>query len=93
MDQCFLPIDAQRIKSMPLNSLPQPNILFWPSSSTGDYSVKTGNKLLCEEEQRDKPSASNPDPMKKIWASIWKLQVPGKVKHFMWGACTNFLPV
>lgn len=66
IDQCFLPIDAQRTKSIPLSSLPQPDILFWPSSSTGDYSVKTGYKLLCEENQRDKASASNPNPVKKI---------------------------
>lgn len=75
----------------PSSSLHQPNILFWPSSSIGDYSMKTGYKLLCEEDQRDKPSASNPDPMKKFWTSIWMLQVPGKVKHFMKPALGSFL--
>lgn len=29
----------------------------------------------------------------KYWRAIWWLNVPGFVKHFMWKACYNILPI
>ena len=29
---------------------------------------------------------------KKVWKAIWKMQVPPKVKNFIWQACRNVLP-
>ena len=29
---------------------------------------------------------------KTFWKSIWTLNVPGKIKHFLWKSCTNSLP-
>ncbi|XP_065621705.1 uncharacterized protein LOC136064192 [Quercus suber] len=29
---------------------------------------------------------------KTFWKNIWKLNVPGKIKHFLWRSCTNSLP-
>ena len=36
------------------------------------------------------PQAS--DLEKIFWKSIWKIKVPGKIKHFIWKACSNSLP-
>lgn len=30
--------------------------------------------------------------MSNLWKSIWKLECPSKVKHFLWRACKNILP-
>lgn len=30
--------------------------------------------------------------MTKVWKSIWSLNCPNKIKHFMWHACRNILP-
>ena len=27
-----------------------------------------------------------------MWKGVWKLKVPGKIKHFLWKSCTNSLP-
>ena len=29
---------------------------------------------------------------KRFWKSIWRIKVPGKIKHFIWKACLNSLP-
>lgn len=50
-----------------------------------------GYKLLCEihDLNSNRPQASN--SQKFFWKSIWKMKVPGKIKHFLWKACTNLL--
>ena len=49
IDLCFYPAEAQQIKSIPLCSIPQPDILIWPKENSGVYSVKSSYKALCEE--------------------------------------------
>lgn len=50
IDLCFYPPEAQQIKSIPLCSVPQPDILISPKENSGVYSVKFGYKALCEED-------------------------------------------
>ena len=67
-------------------------MLIWPKEKTGMYSVKSGYKLLCDwqNEELNQPQIS--DIEKCFWRSIWKIKVPGKIKHFLWKACSNSLP-
>ena len=37
-------------------------------------------------------SGSNKEALTCLWLGIWKLKIPGKVKHILWKACTNSLP-
>ena len=53
----------------------------------GLYSIKSGYQALCEEARSGEASGSNSGLIAGFWSSIWKLNVPGKVKHFMWKAC------
>lgn len=90
IDETFVPFEAQRIKVIPLCETPQSDLLYWALAKDGVYSVKSGYKGLCEEARREEASGSN--SATGFWSSIWKLQVPGKVKHFLWKACSNNLP-
>uniref|UniRef100_A0A7N2MJM2 Uncharacterized protein n=1 Tax=Quercus lobata TaxID=97700 RepID=A0A7N2MJM2_QUELO len=49
IDRHFYPPDAKLIKSLPLCSTPQPDILIWPKEKSGNYSVNFRYKLLCLE--------------------------------------------
>ena len=86
---CFYPPEAYLIKSLPLSLIPQPDTLVWRPEKSGCYSVKSGYKLLYE---LDTIRSQATDSQKSFWKSIWKLKVPGKIKHFLWKACTNSLP-
>ena len=92
IDRHFYPPDAKLIKSLPLCSTPQSDVLIWPKEKTGTYSVKSGYKLLCEWQnvELNQPRISDID--RNFWSSIWKINVPGKIKHFIWKACSNSLP-
>ena len=92
IDECLVPFDAQRIKAIPLCNTPQPDLLYWAFEKNGVYSVKSGYRALCEEARNEEASGSSSVLSTGFWSSIWKLKVPGKVKHFMWKACSDCLP-
>ena len=89
IDSIFLLSDAQAIKAIPLFSLPQKDHMYWPLKIHGCYSVKSRYQML---HKGDEASIPIPDATQQFWKGIWRLQVPGKIKHFMWKACRNALP-
>lgn len=91
IDATFLAFEACKIKSIPICSLQQADCLCWPWDKSGDYTVKTGYKLLSDEEGRDSVSTSNSEFVVKFWNSLWKLNIAGKIKHFLWRACIDAL--
>ena len=54
--------------------------------------VKTGYNALCEEPLVVEDETNNLEAHRNFWKGIWKLKVPGKIKHFLWKSCTNPLP-
>nr|POE48158.1 putative ribonuclease h protein [Quercus suber] len=92
IDRYFHPPNAKLIKSLPLCSIPQSDMLIWPKEKTGIYFVKSGYKLLCEWQKVELNKPQIPDTEKNFWSSIWKIKVPRKIKHFLWKACANLLP-
>lgn len=89
IDSIFLPSDAQAIKAIPLFSLPQKDHMYWALKNHGCYSIKSRYQMLCKGDEASIPI---PDATRQFWKGIWRLQVPRKIKHFMWKACRNALP-
>lgn len=60
----------------------------WPRASDGNYSVKTGYQHWCENNLH---SAT----IRQVngWSKLWRLNVPHKVKVFLWRFCRNNIPV
>ena len=90
--QHFIHFEAQRIMAIPLCLTQQRDVLIWPNCPNGEYTVKTGYKLLCEDENRETASASDGSLQQSFWKRIWKVPVPYKVKTFLWQVCSDALP-
>ena len=91
IDGIFTPLEAELIKAIPLSQCEAEDNLFWPFTSNGIYSSKSGYRFLKveghpvdDEQQRAHDST--------LWRTIWSVPVPNKIKNLMWRACRNSLP-
>ena len=66
-------------------------MLIWPFEKSDKYSVKTGFRLLCEDRDSAENLLQANTDERGFWKKLWKIQVSGKIKHFLWRACTNSL--
>jgi len=55
------------------------DLLIWPRTPYGMYSVKSAYQLLATETLQAQAGFSNPEVGKHLWNGIWKLKVPNKV--------------
>ena len=51
-----------------------------------------GDRMLLVENQVETPSCSDQGRWKSLWAQVWSVMVPLKVRHFLWRVCSNALP-
>nr|XP_023875073.1 uncharacterized protein LOC111987580 [Quercus suber] len=92
IDGLFVEEDAELIKRIPLSRAANEDSLYWPYSTSGQYTSKSGYMFLKQESEME---ASQQAPLihdKQLWKKIWQLQVPPKIKNFLWRACRNVLP-
>ena len=75
----------KRIQFVNIHSKDQP---YWGETSTGEFSVSSAYEMLLKEES----SPLNAVEIRDTWQKVWKLRIPGKVKHFLWQACSEALP-
>ena len=85
----FSPQEAQTIMGIPLSSRQVQDTLIWADSSSGKYTTKSAYKLLSRSPT---VGTSNPSAHSSSWNHIWDLEVPNKIKHFIWRACRESLP-
>ncbi|KAI8551674.1 hypothetical protein RHMOL_Rhmol06G0204500 [Rhododendron molle] len=84
--------EMQEILSVPISQVNRKDHLVWHYTKNGSYSVKSGyhQAVLASTTQGNGPSSSF-TPNKKLWEVVWKLNIPHKVRHFWWRACSNSL--
>ena len=56
------------------------------------YQVRSGYHLLCDLYENDVASSLDTAGQKFFWNRLWKLNIPNKVKFFLWRACTDSFP-
>ena len=88
--QHFVQEDADIIQRIPLLRSSARDELCWHYDKLGRYSVKSGHQIALKEKFQNVPSSSNPKPSQ--WNAIWKLDLPEKLKIFIWRAAKNLLP-
>ena len=89
IDHVFNVQEAEVIKNIPLSLTTQPDILIWPFTPSGSYSVKSGYRFLLENSAQFQST----DHDAEYWKNVWSLEVPSKIKNFVWRASKDALPV
>ncbi|XP_075665170.1 uncharacterized protein LOC142634796 [Castanea sativa] len=85
--------EGEAICNIPLSRRRVPDSVYWKHSKDGKFTVKSAYKVarsLLEKEDWAEPSSGG--GINKVWAAIWKLRIPNKIKVFGWRACHDILP-
>ena len=95
--ETFIPHEADAILSIPISPKLPEYSLIWACSKNGLFTVRSAYgvtlKLLKETSTtREQGDCSDKSKATEFWKSIWKLNCPNKIKHFLWRVCKNILP-
>jgi hypothetical protein len=90
--ELFLPQEVTTILGIPLSFRNPADSLIWGATKQGIYTVRSGYHLLLHERNQDEPGTSDTTRMSQLWKTIWSVQIPSKIRHFLWRACHSSLP-
>ena len=82
----LLPKKLEKKKKIPFACVESEDVLYWHFIQDGRYTCK------LKEEDDLLPYEDSLNWDKQLWKGVWSLQVPNKVKNFMWRACRNSMP-
>lgn len=83
--------EAEMIMKIHVSEVSTEDVLVWPLSSDGNYSVKSTYRLLATERINGFPSLSS-GGCSLLWKHLWKIHVPQRIKHFIWRVANDCLP-
>jgi hypothetical protein len=95
----FIPMDVQRIQSIPISTRRQADIWAWHYDKCGIVSVRSTYRMVASlRESREAwldetTSCSDHDRVHKSWSKLWHVQVPSKVRMFLWRLTKQSLPI
>ncbi len=92
IDKLFLPYDAEAIKNIPLSDRAPPDKFFWPGTTHGCYTVKSGYQALFHHKKQHLLGCSTNNVLHPIWKAVSSLWIPKKCQHFAWRASKEALP-
>ncbi|KAL5805331.1 hypothetical protein ACOSQ3_032131 [Xanthoceras sorbifolium] len=90
LDQVFVAADRDSILEIPLSLGDCADSLIWHFDKSGEYSVKSGYRVAAQDKLSLSGSSSSPDS--KWWLALWNLNIPPKIKIFIWRVCHNAIP-
>ncbi|KAK9993996.1 hypothetical protein SO802_023699 [Lithocarpus litseifolius] len=88
----FLPWEVEMVARILLCENWDEDILIWPLTSDGEYSVCSAYRMLVAVECSSMLSSSSLNPSQAFWKAICKIMVPNKIRHFVWRAVKDSLP-
>lgn len=88
----FLPWDVKAILKIPRihNDFREKSV--WNYEDNGSFSVKSAYNLAVSLDAISRPSSSNIEGKNELWIKLWRLQMPSKIKIFLWRLLHNILP-
>ncbi|KAL4385770.1 hypothetical protein GQ457_15G007970 [Hibiscus cannabinus] len=78
---------VNQICSIPLSQTRSLDEIVWRCDGSGNYSVKSGYRVLCAEQVSTQVDGSS-----AFFSALWVINVPAKVKITMWRIVNNFIP-
>ncbi|KAK8663988.1 hypothetical protein V6N13_083793 [Hibiscus sabdariffa] len=85
---------VDRILRIPLTRSKPPDSLVWRCERSGQYSPKSGYRLLIDEELQ--PHSGNTNDQNILYSvffkALWQIHVPSKCKIFLWRLFHNYVP-
>lgn len=96
IDTIFWEVEAAAIKSIPLVSINVDDKLVWTGCPDDKFSAKSGYHMEMGWRQ-SLVSAGGSGSIGlgwkgEWWKSLWKLNIPNKIKIFAWRSCRDILP-
>lgn len=87
LHELFLPRDVEAILAIPLCSNEVEDMCIWHYGRNGEYTVRSAYRLVMEK-LADMSHLHVPGE----WARLWHLNLPPKVKNFVWRVAREVLP-
>ena len=81
--------EAEAICQIPLSRRNVNDTIIWLHNSKGEFSVKSAYHVA--RNLGDRTGTLGGCAEWKVWAAIWKLKLPNKIKIFGWRACNEIL--
>lgn len=94
----FIAPDIDVILNIPLSTRSQSDFWAWHYDRRGIFSVRSAYRMISgikfqrEDWLENRPSNSNQAAVKNDWSRLWKVQVPSKVRIFVWRLAHTSLP-
>lgn len=90
LDANFISVDKQAILSIPVCTRQMDDHWAWNFERNGVFSVRSAYRMLIDTKRRredwleGRSGSSDIEAEGKSWETLWSVQVPGKIRHFMW---------
>lgn len=98
LDQTFLAADTSAILSIPLCTRRMNDFWAWNFERNGNFTVRSAYRMLADTKRRREDwlegnaGSSNYEAEAKSWTSLWSVQVPGKIRNFLWRLAKHAIP-
>lgn len=79
LESNFYPQEADMVSRIQVSEVWDEDLLVWPLTTDGSYSVRRAYCLLALIEASTTLSSSTPTKQRSLWKSIWKFRLPIKL--------------
>lgn len=98
INSTFLPLDANVILNIPLSTRQYDDFWAWSQEKKGEFTVKSCCRMLITTKLRretwleGRGGPADITREKRCWDILWRIQVPSKIKVFLWRLAQTSLP-
>lgn len=98
VSEVFMPMDVRVIMAIPLCTMNIPDFWSWHYEKNGKFSIKSAYRMMVATRARREAwlestaGSSSTSSEEGAWKKLWKTQVSGKVRMFLWRLSKHSIP-